>query len=69
MPYPSIEEFAVIAAAQDIELVPERLAQAHAGHAAARDQLARLRALPLPFLEPVSEPAHAEAFIATAVRS
>lgn len=69
MPYPSIEDFAVIAAAQDIELVPDRLAQAHAGHTAARDHMARLRDLPLPFLGPVSEPAHAEVFIATAVRS
>ena len=69
MPFPSTEDFEVLAAAQGITLTPERLAQAHGIHEAAAGQLARLRALPLSFLEPVSEPATAVAFIAGSERS
>jgi hypothetical protein len=58
MPFPSIEDFAVLASCQDITLAPTRLAQAHEAHQAARPVLERLREVPLPFLEP-SEPAAA----------
>lgn len=63
MPQPSIEQFAAITADLDIELLPARLAQAHQTHAAMRGDVERIRRLPLPFLDPVDEPAHALAFI------
>lgn len=69
MPLPDIDGFAVIAAAQDITLVPDRLAQAHATHTAYHPDLQRLRALPLPYTEPVTEPATATAWIANGGRS
>ena len=55
MPYPSIEDFAVLASSQDITLTPARLVQAYEAHRAARPALERLREVPLSFLEP-SEP-------------
>jgi hypothetical protein len=58
MPFPSIEDFAVLASGQDITLTPTRLAQAYEAHRTARPVLERLREVPLPFLEP-SEPAAA----------
>ncbi|MEV0066502.1 MFS transporter [Amycolatopsis sp. NPDC050768] len=63
VPLPSPEEFAVFAANSDITLTPERLAQAYATHTHYRADLERLRRLPLPFTEPVSEPATALAWI------
>jgi hypothetical protein len=61
---PSLEEFAVFAANSDITFTPERLAQAYAWHNKYRADLERLRRLPLPFTEPVTEPATALAWIA-----
>jgi hypothetical protein len=61
---PPIEQFLTFAANQDITLTPQRLAQAYATHLRYRRDLARLRAIPLRFLEPVSEPATALAWIA-----
>jgi len=58
MPFPSIDQFQVLASNQDITLTPERLAQAYATHQASRPALEKLRRLPLSFLEP-SEPATA----------
>lgn len=69
MPLPPIEEFAVFAANQDLTLTPERLAQAYATHTAYRADLERLRAIPLPFTDPVTEPATATAWIANGGRS
>lgn len=69
MPMPDLDGFAVIAANQDIALSPERLAQAHATHARFRPDLERLRALPLSYTEPVTEPAHGPAWIANGGRS
>lgn len=66
---PSPEEFAVFAANSDITFTPERLAQAYATHRKYRADLERLRQLPLPFTEPVSEPATALAWIARGGRS
>ncbi|GAA1280759.1 hypothetical protein GCM10009609_50830 [Pseudonocardia aurantiaca] len=63
VPLPPIEQFAVLADNQDISLTPERLAQAHAAHTRYRADLERLRALPLPFTEPVTEPSTALAWI------
>ncbi|MFD2416018.1 MFS transporter [Amycolatopsis pigmentata] len=61
---PSLEEFTVFAANSGITLTPERLAQAYATHTRYRPDLERLRALPLPFTEPVTEPATGLAWIA-----
>jgi hypothetical protein len=58
MPFPSIEDFTVLASGQDITLTPERLAQAYEAHKSARPNLERLREVPLSFLEPI-EPAAA----------
>lgn len=58
MPFPSIEDFAVLATGQGITLTPARLEQAYDAHKAARPALERLRGVPLPFLEP-REPAAA----------
>ncbi|HXV94621.1 MAG TPA: MFS transporter [Pseudonocardia sp.] len=68
VPLPPVDQFAVLAANLDITLTPERLAQAHAGHARFRPDLERLRALPLPFVEPVTEPATSLAWIANGGR-
>jgi hypothetical protein len=68
MPFPSIDEFQVLAANQDIVLTPERLAQAYAAHQATRPALESLRQLPLPFLEP-AEPAAALLWIRNGGRS
>lgn len=64
MSLPPIEQFVTFAVNQDITLTPQRLAQAYAAHLRYRDDLARLRAIPLRFLEPVSEPVTALAWIA-----
>ncbi|WP_160148822.1 MFS transporter [Amycolatopsis alkalitolerans] len=64
VPVPTPEEFTVFIANSDISLTPERLSQAYATHARYRPDLERLRALPLPFTEPVTEPATALAWIA-----
>jgi MFS transporter, DHA1 family, multidrug resistance protein len=69
MPLPPPEEFAVLATNSDITLTPERFAQAYAAHVRYRPELERLRALPLPFVETVSEPATALAWIAEGGRS
>ncbi|MCX4093875.1 MFS transporter [Nocardia sp. alder85J] len=63
MPLPPPEEFAVLATNSDITLTPERFAQAYATHVRYRAELERLRAIPLPFVETVSEPATALAWI------
>ena len=64
VPMPTPEEFTVLAANADISLTPERLSGAYATHTRYRPELERLRALPLPFTEPVTEPATALAWIA-----
>jgi hypothetical protein len=69
MPLPPIEEFAVFAANQDVALTPERLAQAYETHTRYRADLERLRAIPLPFTDPVTEPSTATAWIANGGRS
>ncbi|WP_154756654.1 MFS transporter [Amycolatopsis pithecellobii] len=63
VPMPSPEEFTALATNSDISLTPQRLSQAYATHARYRPDLERLRALPLPFTEPVTEPATALAWI------
>jgi MFS family permease len=68
VPLPPIEQFAVLADNQDISLTPERLAQAHAAHTRYRADLERLRALPLPFTEPVTEPSTALAWLQQGAR-
>ena len=69
MPLPAVGELTVFTAHQDIELVPERLAQAHGIHERSRADLERLRAIPLPFVGTVSEPATAVAWIANGGRA
>jgi MFS family permease len=69
MPLPSPEELAVFLANQDLSLAPDRLASAHRTHADYRADLERLRAIPLSFVDPVSEPAAATRWIATGGRS
>jgi MFS family permease len=69
MPLPPIDRLAVLAENQDITLTPQRLAQAHATHAGYRPDLERLRALPLPFLDPTTEPGCAAAWIERGGRS
>ncbi|OHV48880.1 MFS transporter [Pseudofrankia sp. BMG5.36] len=66
---PSLDDFAVIAASQGISLRPERLTQAHAAQAAMWPGLERLRALPVPFLGTVPEPATALRWIESGGRS
>jgi len=68
MPFPSIDEFRVLATNQDIALTPERLAQAYAAHAATRSAVEALRARPLSFLRP-AEPAAALLWIRNGGRS
>lgn len=65
MSLPSIDDFAAVAADLGVTLRPERLRQAHETHAAMRGDVERIRAIPLPFLDPVDEPGHALAFIRT----
>lgn len=69
VPLPDLDGFAAIAAAQDITLAPDRIAQAHATYTGYHPDLMRLRALPLPYTEPVTEPATASAWIARGGRS
>ena len=64
MPIPPIEHFAATAADLGISLTPGRLQQAHETHAGFRSDLERLRALPLPYLEPGYEPVDAFVWIA-----
>ncbi|MCC6435267.1 MAG: hypothetical protein IT196_09585 [Acidimicrobiales bacterium] len=57
---PSVELFAQLAAYQGITSLTEaRLALSVASHADLRPELLALRAKPMPFLEPVPEPAQA----------
>lgn len=64
MPVPPPEHFAAVAEDLGITLAPSRLAQAHEAHVGYRPELERLRAVPLSFLEPVSEPSTALVWIA-----
>lgn len=68
MPFPSLDDYEVIARAQGITLTPERLAAAHATHAAAYGDMQALRSMELDFLAPV-EPSAAIGWIASGGRS
>lgn len=63
MPLSTPDEMRVLLAHQDMDLTPERLAQAHGIHERSRADLERLRAIPLPFVGAVTEPATALAWI------
>ncbi len=63
MTAPDEPTFRAILTNQGFALTDERLAHAVAGHVAMYTELAALRAVPLSYLEPVSEPASAMAWI------
>jgi hypothetical protein len=56
---PTAHDYQRIALDQGLTFQPERYAAALATHTGMRDALLRLRAAPLSFVEPVSEPASA----------
>ena len=60
---PTIETFRAFAADRGLDIEPERLVAALEMHVKFRDELDRLRAVPLEFLPPYIEPATAVRWI------